>query len=76
MDIAEGRIMANRLNIKFNSATFTSNELQRVMLYKMATLLQNIQLWLIVGHSLNFLITNLTSIASSFHLLSESYSNC
>ena len=74
MDIPEGRIRADRLDIEFNQTPLTSNEQQRVKLYKMATLPQKIQQWLIVGLSLGSLITNLTSIASSFHLLPESNS--
>ena len=74
MDIPKGRIRADRLEIKFNQAPLISNEPQRVKLYNMATLPQKIQLWLIVGLSLGSLITNLTSIASSFYLLPESNS--
>ena len=74
MDIPEGRIRAESLDIEFNQTSLISNEPQRVKLYNMATLPQKIQLWLIVGLSLGSLITNLTSIASSFHLLFESNS--
>ena len=74
MDIPEGRIQADRLDIEFNQARLFSNEPQRVKLYNMAILPQKIQLWLIVGLSLGSLITNLTSIESSFHLLPESNS--
>ena len=74
MDIPEDRIRAVRLDIEFNQAPLISNEPQRVQLYNMATLSQKIQLWLIVGLSLGSLITNLTSIALSFHLLFESNS--
>ena len=73
MDIPEVRIRADRRDIEFNQTPLFSNE-PRVNLYKMATLPQKIQLWLIVGLSLGSLITNLTSIASSFHLLPESNS--
>ena len=76
MDIQDGRIRADRLDIEFNQVQLTSNEPQRVNLYNMATLPQKIQLWLIVGLSLGSLITNLTSIASFFHLLPESNSTC
>ena len=69
MDIPEGRIRAERLDIKFNQAPLISNEPQRVKLYNMATLPQKIQLLLIVGPSLGSLITNLTLIASSLHLI-------
>ena len=76
MDIPEGRTRADRLDIEFNQVLLTSNEPHRVKLYNMATLPQKIQLWLIVCLSLGSLITNLTSIASSFHLLIESNSTC
>ena len=74
MDIPEGRIRAERLDIEFNQAPLNSNELQHVKLSNMATLPQKIQLWQIVGLSLGFLIINLTSIASFLHLLPESNS--
>ena len=74
MDISEGRIRADRLDIEFNQAPLISNEPQRVKLYNMAMLPQKIQLWLIVGLSLGSLITNLSSIASSLHLYPESNS--
>ena len=76
MDIPEGRIRADRMDIEFNQVPLTSNEPQRVKLYNMATVPQKIQLWLIVCLSLGSLITNLTFIASSFHLLPESNSTC
>ena len=63
-----------RLDIEFNQAPLSTNKPQRVKLYNMATLPQKIQLCLIVGLSLGFLITNLKSIASSFHLLPKSNS--
>ena len=44
MDISEGRIRAERLNIEFNQAPLSSNDPQRVKLYNMATLSQKIQL--------------------------------
>ena len=72
MDIPEGHIRADRLDIEFDQAPLSSNKPQRVKLYNMATLPQKIQFWLIVGLLLGSLITNLTSIASSFHLLRES----
>ena len=74
MDIPQGRIRTDRLDIEFNQAPLITNQPQRVKLYNMATLPQTIQLCLIVGLSLGSLITNLTSIASSFHLLFESNS--
>ena len=67
--------MGERLDIEFNQAPLSSNEPQRVKLYNMATLPQKIQLWLIVGLSLGFLINHLTSTASSFHLLPVSNSS-
>ena len=57
MDIAEGRIRADRMATEFNQATLTSNEPQRVKLYNMATYLQKIKIWLILGFSLGSLIT-------------------
>ena len=71
MDIPEGRIRADSLDIEFNTVKLTSNEPQCVRLYNMATLPQKIHLWPIVGRSLGSLITNLTSIALSIHLLPE-----
>ena len=58
MDIPEGRIRAERLDIDFDQALHNSHEPQRVKLYNMATLPQKIQLWLIVCLSLGSLITN------------------
>ena len=72
MDIPEDSIRADRLEIEFNHVPLISTEPQRVKLYYMVTLPQKIQHWLIVGLSLGSLISNLTSIASSFHLLPES----
>ena len=71
MDIPKGRIRAERLDIDFDQALHTPHEAQRVKLYNMATLPQKIQLWLIVivCLSLGSIITNLTSIASSFNLI-------
>ena len=42
MDIQEGCIRADRLDIEFNQIRLTSNELQRFKLYIMATLPQKI----------------------------------
>ena len=69
MDIPKSRILADRLNNEFIQPPLHSHEPQRVTLYNLATLPQKIQLWLIVGLSLGSVITNLTFIASSFHLL-------
>ena len=60
--------------IMLPKAPLSLNEPLRVKLYNMASLPQKIQLWLIVGLSLGTLITNLTSIASFFHLYPESNS--
>ena len=76
MDVPEGRILADRLDIEFDQAPLPSREPQRVKLYNMATLPQKIQLWLIVCLSLGSLITNLTSIALSFHLFPASNFTC
>ena len=38
MDIPDGRIRAERLDIEFNQFSVTPNEPQRVKLYDMATL--------------------------------------
>ena len=78
MDIQEGRIRADHLDIELDQAPPASQEPQQLKLYNMLTLAQKIQLWLIVGLSLGSLITNFTSIASSFHLLptSNSTSQC
>ena len=38
MDIPDGRLRSERLNIKFNQFTVTSNEPQRGKLYNIATL--------------------------------------
>ena len=62
MDIQEGRIRADRLDIECNQVPFTSNEQQRVTLSNIATLPQKIKLWLIVGRSLGSLISNFTFI--------------
>ena len=40
MNIPEGRIRADRLDIEFNQSPLPSHELQRVKLYNMATLPQ------------------------------------
>ena len=76
MDISEGRIRANRLDIEFDSAPPASLEPQRLKLYNMATLPQKIQMWLIVFLTFGSEITNLASIASSFRILLVSNSTC
>ena len=76
MDVQEGRIQADYLNIELNKAPLALREPQQLKLYNMLTLAQKIQLWLIVGLSLGPLITNFTIIASSFYLLSPSNLTC
>ena len=68
MDVPEGGIWANCLDIEFDPARPVSRELHRLKLYNVATLAQKIQLWLIVCLSLGSLITNFTFIASSLRL--------
>ena len=69
MEIPEGRIRVERQDIDFDQSLHTPHEPQRVTLYNIATLPQKIQLCLIVCLFFGFLITNLISIGSSFHLL-------
>ena len=76
MDILEGRIWAEHLDIELDQASPASREPQQLKLYNMLTMAQKIQLWLIVGLSLESLITNFPSIASSFNLLPTSKSTC
>ena len=76
MDVPEGWIRADHLDIELDQAPLVSREPQQLKLYNMLTLAQKIQLWLIVGLSLESLITNFTSIASSFHLLPTSNLTC
>ena len=76
MDGPEGRIRADHLDIELDQASSASREPQQLKLYNMLTLAQKIQLWLIVRLSLGSLITNFTSIASSFHLLPILNSTC
>ena len=59
MDIPEGRIRVERLDIEFNQSPVTVNAPQRVKLYNMATLAQKIQMWLIVAISSFSILTNL-----------------
>ena len=74
MDILDGPIRADCLDIEFNQAPLTSNEPQRVKLYNMATLPQRNSTLADNGSFLGSLIINLTSIASLFHLLPKSNS--
>ena len=76
MDIPNGPIQAERLDIEFNQSPVTPNEPQRVKLYNMATLAQKIQMWLIVAYTCFSILTNLISFASSFHLLPTLNSTC
>ena len=69
MDMPDGHIRAERLDIEFNQSSVTPNEPQRVKLYNVATFAQKIQMWLIVAISFFFLLTNLISFASFFHWL-------
>ena len=72
MDILEGSIRSDRLDIEFNQASLLSNKPKRVKLFKLATFPQRTQLWLSVPLSIGSEITNLTSIASIFYILPES----
>ena len=76
MDVREGRIRANHLDIELDQAPVTSNMPQQLKQYNMLTLPHKIQLWLIVVRFFKSLITNLTSIASSFYLLQASNLTC
>ena len=59
MDVTEGRIRPDDLDIELYQAPPASREPQQLKLYNMLTLAQKIQLWLIVGLSLGSLITRL-----------------
>ena len=76
IDIQGGRIMADHLDIELDQAPPASREPQQLKLYNMLTLAQIIQLWLIVGLSLELLITNFTCIESSFNLHPTSNLTC
>ena len=76
MDVPESRIPADHFDIELDQAPLTSNNPQRLMLCNMLRLPQKIQLWLIVNLSLGSLITNLTFISLSFHLLPASNLTC
>ena len=76
MDIVEGRIRAERLNIEFNQSSLTSHEPQRVKLYNIATLAKQIQMWLIVAISSFSILTNLISFATFFHWLPTLNTTC
>ena len=64
MKVPDGGLIAKHIEIYLDPQPRQS-ETQKLKLYNMATFLQNIQLWLIVFHSLASLISNLSSIASS-----------
>ena len=76
MDVTKGRIRADHMDIELDQAQTASREPQQLKLYNMLTQAQKIQLWLILGLSLESLITNFISNASSFHLNSTSNSIC
>ena len=59
MDVTEGRIRADHLDIELDQAPLASREPQQLKLYNMLTLAQKIQLWLIVGLYIGSLITRL-----------------
>ena len=56
MDVPEGRIRADHLDIELDQAPPASREPQQLILDNMLTLTQMIQLWLIVGLLLGSLI--------------------
>ena len=62
MDISEGRLKADHLEVDFDTKT-ERKEPQKIKLYNKATFSQKLQLCLIVLLSLASLISNLTSIA-------------
>ena len=68
MDVPDGRIRATNLDIELDSFINKTTETQKLKLYNVATLPQKIQLWLIVNLSVALLITNLTSIVTTFGL--------
>ena len=49
MDVPEGRIRADQLDIELDQAPPASREPQQLKLYNMLTQAQKIQHWLIVG---------------------------
>ena len=67
MDLPKYRISSNRLDINFDLIPPPSRKPQELKLYNMATFPQILPLLLIVGLTFKSLITNLTSIASSFN---------
>jgi len=81
VDVPEGRIRADRIDIELESVHPAalhplSDEAQRIKLYNMPNLAQKIQLWLIVLLSSGSLISNLSSIASTFGFFTSSSNNC
>ena len=76
MDVLEGRIRVDQLDIELDKASLITNKPRKLKLHNMLTFPQKIQLWLIVGLSLGFLITNFTSIKSSFQPIPTSNSTC
>lgn len=76
MNIPEGRIQAERVyNIKIKLYIPHTSQ-SRLNYIKYGHAATKIQLWLIVCLLIKLLITNLTSIASSFHLLFVSHFTC
>ena len=75
MDVPEGRLKADHIEVDFDTRT-ERNDPQKIKLYNMATFPQKIQLWLIVFLSLASLISNLTSIASLVGIFPNSNYTC
>ena len=75
MDVPDGSLKTDHIEVDFDTKT-ERNEPQKIKLYNMATFPQKIQLWLIVFLSLASLISNLTSIASSIGIYSQSNYTC
>ena len=69
MSETDARIRATNLYIQLDSFNNkNTSEAQKIKLYNVANLPQKIQLWLIVILSAASLVTNLTSIATTFGL--------
>jgi len=68
MDEPDARIRATNLDIELDIFNNKTPEAQKIKLYNVATLPQKIQLWLIVILSVASLVTNITSIATTFGL--------
>ena len=79
VDVPEGRIRAERVDIQLESVPLQRTipeTTSRLKLYNMPNLAQKIQLWLIVILSSGSLLSNLSSIATTFGLLTSSPHNC